>query len=160
MRIHLLALALLLPLSQAALERPKVSLQDIEKLRLKFTLQQLFSSFEERTTYVQELFRQRRWKIVRAYYRFHTTRRVLALISVEATNLRRIYELREQLVQEGTVSDVELLLSHNSYLGKESSRISKREECRALLLQLVELCCLELEVRSDGEEAQGIEASH
>lgn len=138
---------------------PIITVADLDSLRLTITPKDAIAYLQSRITYAKDILRERKWEIITAHYRFLTTKKELELLSIEAANLKKIYDLNVKLSRKGEITDIELLNSHNAYLAKESARIRKIAECRELILKIARLCLSVLEF-DRGKNADAKKETH
>ena len=142
----------------AAEDRPTttITIADLDLLRFEVTLPEIIKQLERRIIHAKDLLRERKWKIREAYYSFQNSREIIGVLSIEASNLEKLYRLNVGLTKKGEVTDAQLFLSHNAWLAKKITILSKQNECRGFILEIARLAYLEITI-DHGEENNGKE---
>jgi len=127
-----------------------INLSQIDSLYLPYTIPEL-------THYLNNLpkndrdYRKIKFEIIKTYYTFITSKQELELLSIELSNLKSIWNLNIELAKKGEITDLQLLSSNNSYLGKKISLIAKEKECRNLLLEIIQLSLINIRENHEQE---------
>ena len=132
--------------------RVRVRVSDVDSLRLEITLPEIIEQLEQKIVHAKDLLRERKWKTTKAFYDFQTSRKVLQIISTEAANLEKLYQLNIELAQKGEITDTQLLQSHNAWLSKKIAVILKKNECRNSILEIARLAHLKIVVDRAGAD--------
>lgn len=135
----------------AAQVRLTVNLTDVDSLRLAASLPGLLAQVRTQLAEVDrpEALR-RQWRLLRAFYGFQAVRQEIGLAQEKLTTLATLHELNDRLAAKAEITDVELLQSRNAVISQRIAVLTKTEECRMRLLEILEL--VNAEIVSDGKE--------
>lgn len=137
--------------------RLSVSLAAVDSLKLEMGLEQLWGQLDNmfRGTDRPELIR-RKGLVTQNYLRLKHIRVELTLLDSIRTNRRAEYQLKCALAESaaGGVSDIQRLDAHNDYLSSELAFLTKQQECRNAILEIVQTCLLELTMSEEATREQ------
>jgi hypothetical protein len=138
-------------------ERLRVTLEDVDSLRLAFTLPQLLDHLQLRLAGLdRRLLAERSWRTIRAFYGFEAAKREITLLTEVRDNLRALYRLDQRQAAAALAEDRRAMEAQNALLLREIELLRKVEECRSFLLDVLEFCLVELDdERPEADTATG-----
>lgn len=153
----LLLLALCFLLSPARGQQLRVSLVDVDSLRLPFAMPQLLDHLQLRLAGLdRRLLAERGWRTIRAFYGFEAAKREITLLTEVRDNLRALYRLDQRQAAAALAEDRRAMEAQNALLLREIELLRKVEECRSFLLDVLEFCLVELDdERPEADTATG-----
>ena len=128
----------------------KITITQIDSLHLPYSIPEL-TNFLKQLPNNDSDYGKRKLEIIKNYYAFTSSKQELQIISIELSNLKAIWDLNKELANKGEITDIQLLSSHNAYLGKKISIITKEKECRNLLLEIIQLSFIEIRENHEQE---------
>jgi len=141
-------------------QRMTVRLSEVESLRLEANLPELLGRVQ---TQLGEVDRpealRRRWLLLHAYFGHRAGLRELELAEEKLGVLRDLEDLHGRLAADAAVSDMEWLRARNAHITQELGVLGVRERTRTHLLEIMELCNVQLVTDEDHETppATGLE---
>jgi len=152
--MRLIPLILLLSVSPSFAQRLSINMAQIDSLHLPYSLSELTKYFRNKLPENDPDVIQRTSRVVEHFCNLKTATEELHLLSLEAANLKAIWDLNLELARKGDINDLQLLASHNAYLNKKIAVISKERECRNYLIAIVRLCYLRIIINEGKDDAQ------
>ena len=140
--------------STAFAQKLTINKTDIDSLKISFSLFELTQYLKKKLPLDEPLLLQRTFGVVKNYYALEAAKQELNLLSKEVAVLKSIHDLNLKLANKGEISDVQFLNSKLAYLNKEKEIISKRNECRSIILEIVRLCSIHIIVNKEPANEQ------
>lgn len=136
-----------------------MDLADVDSLRLAANLPELLAHVQVQLGSVDrpEAIR-RQFRLLRAFYGFQAARQEIGLAEEKLATLVALHELNGRLAAKAEITDAELLQSQNAVITQRIAVLTKTEDCRAHLLDILEL--VNAEIVDDGHKtplATGLE---
>ena len=145
MKISIWGLVLLLFMHSFSLAALTITHENIATLNLPYTLDDLLEWVDTKLSNHDRILRmQRTWKIIQAYNTLRSLQEELKLLSVEKRNLQQLYDLAKRKQQRASMTDSDVLQAHNAVIAREIALIKKREECRSSIMEILQLCIIEV----------------
>lgn len=151
---HLFLTILLLAFMPGFVFSQSITKGDLDSLNLPYSLPELVQVMSKRLSAINEPLLEKTFAVTKDYYGFQAAKKEIELLFIESANLKKIYQLNIELANRGEISDVQLLTSHNMYLSTKGSLVAKEAECRKYLLEIAQLCILNIEVNNEKRSEQ------
>ena len=136
----------------------QVSLEEVDALELQFGLPELLAHLEKQLGQVDRPeARQRKWKLVRAYYGYRATRQEIGLLRKKQETIEALCALDSILVANAQVPDEQWLSARNEVISQRIALLNKIVQCRLFLLEILEASNAEI---LSHESAQGKTAAN
>lgn len=151
MRFLLLLLMVSPVTGQGQQRRLTVNLAVVDTLQLTVSLPELLAQVRAQLGAVDrpEALR-RQWALLRAFYGFQAARQEIGLAEEKLATLVALHELNGRLAARAEITDAELLQSQNAVITQRIAVLTKTEEARLFLLEVLEL--VNAQVVNDGRE--------
>ena len=135
----------------------RVKVVDLDSLSLPHELPDLLAQLEQMFAGIDRpLFIQRQWRLRREHRQFQAAQREIKPLRKSRDNLAKLWELAKRKARAARASDKDVLMAENAVIKKELEIVQKVEECRAHLLNILELANCEVIVEdNDGSNKTG-----
>lgn len=151
-RLKPVFLTALLFASSVSAQARLIRVGQIDSLQIPYSLSELTEVFRGKLSENEPDIIKRIFEVTLNYYNLEASRKMLALLSIEVSNLKAVWELNNKLANKGDITDLQLLASHNAYLEKRIALLSEEKAGRSYLLEIVRLSLIKIEFKDISHE--------